>query len=360
MFDVIIAANGLSSRMGFDKLSARLGETTVLYRTINAFKGIEEIDKIIVVSDNAVDIDGVVSVPGGATRFMSVLNGLKVASATHILVHDGARPFVSRELIKRIIDAAINYGSAVPCIKSSDSLRVVRDGKIVNSIDREECLLVQTPQGFATEKLKEAFLKAADENKNYTDESAIFSEFIEPCHAVEGDIRNVKITTSRDLFGISARIGTGFDVHRFENDLNKPLKLCGITVENSRGLLAHSDGDVALHALMDALLTSIGERDIGVHFPDSDERYKNADSAILLKKVTELVDAANAEIISVNLTIIAQAPRLSPYIDKMRQSLAALLKISADKISVSATTAENLGLIGEGRAIAALAAVTVN
>ncbi len=360
MFDVIIAANGISARMGFDKLSANLGDATVLNRTVNAFRSIPEIDKIIVVGGNAVELDGVVKVRGGATRFESVFNGLKVATATNILVHDGARPFVSYDLIKRVCDATIRHGSAVPCVKSADSIRRVNDGKIVESIDRETCLLVQTPQGFATDKLKEAFAKAVAEKKNYTDESEIYTEFAEPCHTVDGDVNNVKITTAKDLFGINARIGTGFDVHRFETSGNKPLKLCGIAVAHSDGLLAHSDGDVALHALMDALLTSVGERDIGVHFPDTDESYRGADSAELLKRVLFIVREANAEIVSVNLTIIAQKPKLSPYIEKMRQSLAALLQVSSEKISVSATTTENLGLIGDGKAIAAIAAVTVN
>lgn len=356
MFDVIIPASGLSVRTGFDKLSASLGEITVLQRTVNAFLSVPEVDKIIVVGKK-VDIDKVIFVDGGNTRHESVRNGLKEVTAKYVLIHDAARPFVEKNLIDKVMQATIKYGGAVPAIKVPDSIRTVKNGAVSGSIDREKAVLVQTPQGFLTEDLRYAFARAEKKKKVYTDESELFSDFVSPCHIVNGDVNNKKLTYGDDFFGLNARVGTGFDVHKFCPD--KPLKLCGLTIDHPYGLLAHSDGDVALHALMDALLTAVSERDIGVFFPDTDPQYKDADSADLLKTVLDVLKNHHAEIISVNLTIIAQEPKLSPHIEKMRQNLASLLNISASSISLSATTTENLGIVGEKQAIAAIASAVV-
>lgn len=353
-FDIIIPAGGLSVRTGFDKLTTNLGEITVLQRTVNAFLSLPEVDKIIVVGKK-IDGDKIVCVQGGATRHESVKNGLKEVVSPYVLIHDAARPFVDEALIRRVMDATIEYGAAIPAIKSTDSLRTVKDEFIVDSVDRESTVLVQTPQGFATEKIKFAFDMAQD--TAYTDESELYARYVSPCRVVDGDVNNKKITYSTDFFGINARVGTGFDLHRFTP--GKPLKLCGVTIDYPYGLLAHSDGDAPLHALMDALLTSVGERDIGVLFPDTDPEYKDADSAMLLQTVLSILKEKNAAIISVNLTIIAQAPKLSPYIEQMRQNLSALLSVSPSIVSLSATTTEELGLIGEKKALAAIASVVV-
>lgn len=357
MFDVIIAANGISSRMGFDKLSAGIGTKTVIDRTVNAFRDIPEIDKIILVSNVAYDISGVVCVKGGSTRQESVKLGLEAVTSDYVLIHDGARPFVSRDLIISVMNTAKEKGCAVPCIPSSDSIRTVKDGKIIGGIDRATSFLVQTPQGFNSNSIKYAFEKAELSGKSYTDESEMYSKFIAPCHTVTGENANRKLTTPADFFGLNARIGTGYDVHRRQD--GKKLKLCGLEIPCEFGLLAHSDGDVCLHAVMDALLTAVGERDIGVFFPDVDERYKDADSAELLKTVLKILNDKNAEIISLNLTVIAQKPKLSNHIEKMRSNLSALLNIDSQKISISATTSENLGIIADGNAIAAIAAAVV-
>lgn len=359
MFDAIIAANGNSVRMGFDKLAEKIGENTVLARTVNAFKNIDGIEKIIIVSDNAPDLEGVLTVKGGKTRELSVREGLRKAEAKYVLVHDGARPFVSKELVERVMRETEKHGSAVPCLKITDSLRGISDGYVSSFPDRDAFVAVQTPQGFETEKLKKAFALAEQDGplERFTDESEIYSRYVAPCKLVEGEQSNRKLTTQADFFGLNARIGTGFDIHRYVE--GKPLKLCGIEIDHPYGLLAHSDGDAPLHAVTDALLTAAGERDIGVFFPDDDPRYENADSRIFLKKAADILKEKNLSVNSLNLTIIAQSPRLSPYIEKMRQSIAALLNIPAEKIALSATTTEKLGLIGENKALAALAAVTL-
>lgn len=359
MFDVIIAAGGSSVRTGFDKLCAGLGDRTVLQRTVDAFKAVPDIDKIIVAGGD-IDIDGVLRADGGVTRHHSVASGLSLAEADHVLIHDGARPFVSRALIERVMAATAAFGSAIPCLPMTDSVRV-KDGNTVSAgAERSRYVIVQTPQGFKTEQLKRAFSAAAGKlaaGREYTDESEIYAEFIAPCRIVDGEESNRKITVAADFFGLNARVGTGFDVHRYVK--GKPLRLCGEKVDFEYGLLAHSDGDAPLHAVMDAVLSALGERDIGVLFPDDDPAYENADSTALLAAVMKLAAEKNAVVHSVDVTIIAQNPRLSPYIEKMRRNIAAIMNIQPSAVSVSATTAENLGLVGENKALAALAAVTL-
>lgn len=353
MYDVIIAAGGSSLRMGYDKLAEKIGEKTVLQRTVNAFLGQNGVGKIIVVGKE-IDANGVICLPGGKTRHESVAIGLNAVESEVVLIHDAARPFVTRDLIASVAQTAQKFGSAIPVLPSFDSLRVVENGKIVGSVDRDKIYAVQTPQGFSTEGIRRAFA-CASADETYTDESELYAKYISPCHVVPGEATNRKITVESDLYATNAKVGSGFDVHRYVE--GKPLRLCGLTIPYPCGLLAHSDGDAPLHALMDALLTAMGERDIGVLFPDSDPKYKDIDSTELLRVVLEILRQKNREILSINLTIIAQSPKLSPYIEAMRQNLSELLSLSPEKISLSATTAEGLGLIGENRALCALANV---
>lgn len=357
MFDVIIPANGRSVRAGFDKLSKEIGEITVLQRTVNAFSGLDGVGKIIIVGDK--EVSGAISVPGGATRAESVNNALRQVSAEYVIIHDGARPFVSRELIKKVMKTTEKYGTAIPSLPLTDTLMLKDGDSLTESADRTAFSAVQTPQGFRTEQLKRAFAEAIKTGtlSRFTDESSLYSAFIEPCRAVEGELSNKKITYESDFYGINAKVGSGFDLHRFTP--GKPLRLCGTDIPYEYGLLAHSDGDVAVHALMDALLTASGERDIGVLFPDDDPAYENIDSLVLLGKVISIVREKNLSVASVNLILMAQRPRLSPYIEKMRQTLAAFLDLSPDSIGISATTTENVGIVGENKAIASFATVVL-
>jgi len=354
MFDVIIAAGGNSVRAGFDKLNFIIGETTVLQRTVAAFRGIDGINKIIVAGGTA---EGTISSNGGVTRSETVKNALSKVEAEYVLVHDGARPFVSAFLIKNIMAETEKHGAAVPVLPVTDTLMLTDGNSITKKADRSAYVTVQTPQGFKTELLRLAFEKA-DKNITYTDESSMFGEYVFPCKTVPGEIRNKKLTYAEDFFGINGHIGFGYDLHKFTE--NKVLRLCGTEIPYEYGLLAHSDGDVAIHALMDALLSAAGERDIGFHFPDNDPTYENIDSTVLLKKVLEILKNKNLSVQSVSITIVAQAPKLSPYIEKMRNNLSALLKVPADNIGVSATTTEGTGIIGEKEAIASYAAVILN
>lgn len=362
MFDIIIAAAGKSIRTGFDKLNAEIGKTSVLQRSVNAFLGKNGVGKIIVVGapHPLIDSENIIFVPGGDTRTQSVKNGLDAVTAEYVLVHDGARPFVTSDLIRRVMDATVAFGSAVPCLSVTDTITKKDGNHLADAINRDEIVAVQTPQGFRTEQLKRAFSATAGqlaEGKTFTDESSLYSEFIAPCRIVEGDRNNKKITYETDFYGINARVGNGFDLHKLVK--NRPLRLCGTDIPFEYGLLAHSDGDVAIHALMDALLTASAERDIGVLFPDSDPAYENIDSTLLLNRVIEIVTAKNIVVQSANIVILAQSPKLSPYVDQMRQNIAACLGIDPASVGISVTTTEKVGIIGDGKAIAAFATVVL-
>lgn len=357
MFDVIIVASGISARMGFDKLSFNLGEKIVVERTIDCFANIPQINKIILVSDTFhIEKDNIITVSGGKTRTDSVKCGLAKATANFVLIHDGARPFLSKNLIDNIMSAVLAFDSAIPYLPISDSLRIKNGNKITNCVSRDDYVTVQTPQAFRTELIKKAYSLA--ENATFTDDSEVFAQFIAPPNLIMGEESNKKITTASDIMGINAKVGCGFDVHRF--CANKKLILGGVNVPFNLGMEAHSDGDVVIHALMDALLSAVGERDIGVLFPDTEPMYKDIDSSLLLLKVKNIIDKKNADIINISIVIMAQTPKLSNYIPLMINRLSQILNISSSKINISATTTENLGITAENKGIATFAMVSIN
>lgn len=356
MFDVIIAAGGLSSRAGVDKLSAAISGQSVLTKTVNAFINIEGIQNIIVVSDTKYELPPqILTVRGGKTRSESVKNGLEKATAPFVLIHDGARPFVSYALIRRVMGCAEKFGSAVPMIKSADSLRAVKDGRIESLCDRETVLCAQTPQGYSTEKLKHAYLITP--SLDNTDESELYLKFAEPPYVVEGEISNKKITYFEDLANLNSLIGSGFDVHRLVP--GRKLILGGINIDYHMGLQAHSDGDVLIHAVMDALLTAAGLPDIGTVFPDTDPAFEDADSAVLLADVKKLLNGRNVRVINLTAVIMAQEPKLSKYLPLMAKRIAGILDISESAVNLSCTTTENLGVTAKNGGIACIAFTNV-
>lgn len=356
MFDVIIVANGISERTGFDKLSFCLGDRMLLEKTIDCFTD-TRIDKIILVSDTfRTERNKVVCVSGGSTRTLSVKCGLAHVTAEYVLIHDGARPFASKELISSIMDATEKFGSAIPCLPAFDSIRRIEGGKIVECANRENFVAVQTPQGFNSALIKKAYSLA--KNNNYTDDSEVFAAFIAPPHIVAGQASNKKITTANDLLDINAKVGCGFDTHRFT--ANKKLVLGGIEIPYHLGMDAHSDGDVVIHALMDALLSALNQRDIGMLFPDTDPAYKNIDSTKLLEGIKTIIDKKNADIISISIVVMAQQPKLNVFIPAMVAKLSQILNIADNKVNISATTTENLGITAKNKGIAAFAMVSIN
>jgi 2-C-methyl-D-erythritol 4-phosphate cytidylyltransferase/2-C-methyl-D-erythritol 2,4-cyclodiphosphate synthase len=294
---------------------------------------------------------------GRDTRQESLINALEAVDSKFVLVTDVARCCIKEDLVKRLIESAKEGACVVPAIKVSDT--VYYDNR---PIDREKLLRVQTPQLSCTKTLK-SLLKDA---KSFSDESSLFFSKNREVIFVEGSIDAHKLTYKDDLKLLSClkppinepKTGFGVDVHPFEE--NKKMFLCGVEIDSAFGFKAHSDGDVAIHALIDALLGASGLGDIGELFPDTDSRYKNADSKELLKEVVKLIRGVGYDITNCDLTIVAQIPKISPYKEQMSKKLASLLGISQSRLNIKATTAEKLGSIGRAEGVLVYATATLN
>lgn len=348
ILDAIILAGGSGVRMGRDKLLLGVGEDLILARTVQAFASNLHINKIILVlRKDLFDIGRAVAerfginkflfVEGGSSRSQSVENGLNEVSAEGVLIHDGARPFVTPDLIENIIDSVQKYGTGVPALAITDSVRIVRDGVICGSAERSELYTVQTPQGFLAKDIQKAYRMR--NGRDFADDSALFAEYIALPRVINGDERNIKITTLGSYYGLNAKIGVGYDIHRLVRF--RPLVLGGIEIAYDKGSLAHSDGDAVIHALIDALLSAIGETDIGTRFPDTDPKYRDIDSTILLSEVVDLYRKKNYKISNLSIIIIADKPKLADYIPLMKIKLGNIIGISASLIGISAKTTEN-------------------
>lgn len=353
---VVILSAGTSSRMnGINKLTYTLNPITnftVLEASVYPFVVNSNIDNIILVTspityDEAIRLqekyDKITVTNGGDTRAESVKNALKIINSDIVLLHDGARPYITNELINRVILSTLECGCAIPYIDSTDSLYDYIKGEYVT---RDNIKRIQTPQGFNLHQLKQAISKA---DFDFKDEGVIYNRYIQPINLIYGDNDNIKITTRADLDS-DYYVGVGYDVHQLV--ANRPLILGGIEIDYPLGLLGHSNADVLTHAIMDSLLGAGGLRDIGYYFPDTDNEYLGIDSLILLKKVVDMVREKGFEIVNINAEILAQKPKLKDIIPLMRTKLATTLSVPEDKISLSATTTENLGIIGENKGMA--------
>lgn len=294
---------------------------------------------------------------GGGTRQQSLRNALKHVETPYVLVSDIARACIDPDLISRLIAAKEEADCIVPTLGVNDTI-VYGD----ETIARESIKRVQTPQLSRTDKLRAAL----DTPYEYTDESSAIVAHGGKRHYVEGDIRADKITRINDLTGLECLkapsamtfTGNGFDVHPFEE--GKRMVLGGVEIDSAYGFKAHSDGDVAIHALIDALLGAACMGDIGMLFPDTDENYKNIDSKLLLKRCVEKIHHFGFVIAHADITIIAQAPKISPYKDQMRKTLAPLMDISPSRINIKATTTEQLGFIGRKEGVGVLATASLH
>jgi len=391
---VIVAAAGSSRRMqgaGAKPFLSLRGRPVLAY-CLDVFETTPLVDRVILVA-NAAD-EGMARchalvrrfrfrkvvrvVAGGDTRMESVARGLAALEGIEgdgpglVAVHDAARPFVSHTLLEALARAAARDGAAVPGLPVTDTLkRGGSDSLVAETVDRRDLYRVQTPQVFRGDILRQAYRAAAAESFPATDDAALVERRGLPVTLVPGDPDNIKITTPSDLLRAEAiarrtatpllaprvppgcRAGIGFDVHRLVR--GRDLVLGGVRVDHPLGLDGHSDADVVVHAVMDALLGAVGERDIGHHFPDSDPAYADADSLALLRRVLDLVAAAGWEPVNVDTTIAAQRPRLAPHTDAMRHNLATVLDIPPDRVGVKATTTEGLGIVGREGGIAAWA-----
>ena len=294
-------------------------------------------------------------VPGGTDRQASALCGLKALpnDADIALIHDGARPFVTRDVIERVLAGVKENGSGVAAVPARDTIkRASPDGLVLETPDRASLYQVQTPQGFF---VKDLLLAHGRVQKRCTDDAALMEAAGFPVRLVMGSYDNIKLTSPEDLKMTGnlslPRIGHGYDAHRLTE--GRALVLCGVTVPYEKGLLGHSDADAALHALTDALLGAAAMGDIGKLFPDSDEKYRGISSLLLLGEVKKRLDEKGFRVGNADVTILAQAPKLAPYIPQMRENVADVLGIPLDRVSVKATTTEKMGFEGRGEGISA-------
>jgi 2-C-methyl-D-erythritol 4-phosphate cytidylyltransferase/2-C-methyl-D-erythritol 2,4-cyclodiphosphate synthase len=313
-------------------------------------------------------------VPGGARRQDSVRAGLEALAAvapSSVLIHDAARPFVKPELIDRVIASLAAHQAALPCLPVTDSLKWIAEGKVIGTAERNQLWRAQTPQGFEFEAILAAHRAAAkDPSREFTDDAGIAEWFGLDVALVEGAEDNRKLTTAEDIkiadqllqpkaaSAAAMRVASGYDVHAFGP--GDAVVLCGVSIPHPKKLIGHSDADVGLHALTDALLGAIAEGDIGAHFPPSDARWRGAASEIFLKHAASLVRKRGGTIVHVDITLLCEAPRIGPYRDEMRARIAGMLGVQISQVSIKATTNEGLGFIGRGEGIAAMATATVS
>lgn len=351
---VLCAGKGERARLGYNKTLHPIGSASVAARSADAFSHFDEIVIVCGESDEAflraqIGSDRVSFVRGGETRTDSVRSALgSIKSADIVAIHDGARPFVTREVIDRSVDCAIKHGSGVAAVKSVNAIRrVLPDGTTENA-DRNEFFVVQTPQTFDFNAIKAAYDKISG---SYPDDATVYELAGNEVYISEGSPDNVKLTAPSDFSGLGGdyRVGFGFDVHPFKE--GRALVLCGVKFDEKYGLDGHSDADAPVHAVMDAILSAASLPDIGVLFPDTDPAFEGADSIELLKKVVSL--ANNYQIVNVSVCVIAQKPKIAPHRTEMCSALAAALGIDASRVNVSATTSEFLGITGEGKGLAA-------
>ena len=374
----VVLGGGSGSRMGlgYNKALYSLDGKAVIRRSAEAIA--PHMDGLAVVCPDAERerfaqaLEGMacpyVMVSGGETRQASVRNALDALpeNVTHVLVHDGARCLVSAEIIRAAMASAEAKGSGVAAVPVKDTLKEAdAEDRAVATLPRERLRAVQTPQAFALPLLRRAHEAAARDGFIGTDEAVLVERMGEAVYLTPGSGRNIKLTTPEDiqmaqtfLGALPLRIGTGYDVHRLTG--GRKLILCGVEVPYELGLDGHSDADVALHALMDALLGAAALGDIGKHFPDTDMRYKGISSVKLLRETSAILQAHGFLAAQADVTIVAQRPKLAPYIPQMRANIAEALDLPLDRISVKATTTEHLGFEGRGEGISAQAVAMVS
>jgi len=360
----IIAAGGRGERFGGSrpKQLIEIDGRSILERSVQAFASHDDVTDLVVALPK--EIAGTPPayltrcpkplriVAGGARRQDSVgaAFALVPERADVVVIHDAARPFVTRDLISRTIAAAAESGAALAAIEARDTVKRVADGLVSETLDRRTIFLAQTPQAFRRDVLRDALAITSDA----TDEAALAERAGHPVKIVAGERSNIKITTPEDLAVAAAigaeRAGLGYDLHRLVE--GRPLILGGVTIPFEKGLAGHSDADAVCHAVTDAILGAAGAGDIGRHFPDTDAKWKGASSIELLRQAVAIVRAQGLAVANVDATVILERPKLAPHVDAMRKKLADVLGVTVDRVSIKGKTNEGVGELGRGEAIA--------
>ncbi|MDF1733055.1 MAG: bifunctional 2-C-methyl-D-erythritol 4-phosphate cytidylyltransferase/2-C-methyl-D-erythritol 2,4-cyclodiphosphate synthase [Minwuia sp.] len=377
----LIVAAGRGTRLGGElpKQYLLLDGEPVLRRTVSAFLAHPRIDQVLVViGDGQQDLydqalsglDLLPPVVGGETRQLSVASGLAALASsapTHVLIHDAARALIDDALISRVCDALKDSPAVLPALPVVDSLSRIDGDRVVGTQDREHLVRAQTPQGFDFAAITDAHGRMT--GQAFSDDVAVARAAGMVVQVVAGTEDNFKITIADDLKraesllrqkgqkSVETRTGSGFDVHRLASE--REMVLCGLPIPHPQGLAGHSDADVALHAITDAVLGAMAEGDIGDHFPPDDNRWKGVSSDIFLRYAASLLQLRAGRVVNIDLTIICEAPKIKPYRQAMRENVAAILGIPVHRISIKATTTERLGFTGRREGIAAQAIATV-
>ncbi len=361
------AGSGERANLKTDKNLFFFDGSTVIEKTVSVFLKVKKINRIIVtVPEKSRTVyekllyklsSKIIIVNGGETRTQSVKNALTLCDGGVVLIHDGARPFITENLIKKCLYKAINEGNCVPALNLTDTLATVENGKIIKT-GRDGFLSLQTPQAFITEEIKKAYGSITPSDL-FTDDCGVYCKYIGRVNFIEGEKQNIKLTYKQDFENLlPKKTGIGYDLHTLVP--NRKLILGGVDIPHEKGLLGHSDADVIIHAIMDAMLSACSLKDIGHYFPDTDPKYKDISSAILLKKVLQIIKKQGYKPVNLSLVIMAEKPKLSPYVEKIKDSLAKLLKISPKNVGITCTTTEGVGLVGRETAIASYAVITLS
>lgn len=374
----VIVAAGSGTRMGcaLPKQFLKIRGRTILELAVEPFEKSPYVDHILVMTGQDFVTSGrqicrqfskvAAVLPGGARRQDTVTAAMEqVPDGQLVLIHDGARPFVTEKVIHSVLRCADSARAAVPAVPCKDTVRQTEGGSTLQddadlrsrTLDRSRLFQVQTPQGFFSELLNKACRAVKEDGLQVTDDAAMVEHLGYPVALAEGDYGNLKITTREDL-PMENRIGTGFDVHRLTE--GRKLILGGVEIPYEKGLLGHSDADVMVHALMDAMLGAAAMGDIGRMFPDSDPAYEGISSLLLLGEVRGRLEEEGYTLGNADITIIAQKPKLADYIGEMEKNLARVLRVGQEVINVKATTTERLGFTGRGEGIAAEAVCILN
>ncbi|ETR75124.1 2-C-methyl-D-erythritol 2,4-cyclodiphosphate synthase [Afipia sp. P52-10] len=377
---IVAAGRGLRAGPGGPKQFRSIGGRTVVAHALEAFcqhpdvtwvQPVCHADDSVPFAEATQGLTYLTPVAGGATRQASVFAGLKALAGIApdvVLIHDAARPFVSSAVIDRAIAAASMTGAAIPTVAVADTIKEVDGaGAVVGTPVRANLRIAQTPQSFRFDKILAAHERAAREGRDdFTDDAALAEWAGLTVATFEGDHLNMKLTTPEDFAREEARLGaalgdirtgTGYDVHAFgEGD---HLMICGVRVPHTRGFLAHSDGDVGLHALVDAILGALADGDIGAHFPPSDPKWKGASSDRFLEDAVRRVRERGGRVASLEVTLICERPKIGPWRDAMRTRIAEIANVPVSRVSVKATTSERLGFTGREEGMAATASATI-
>jgi len=361
---LILLASGNSTRLNLPtkKQWLYIKNKPLWLKVAKDFEKIYKFNKIVIVGNkNELNLmkkfENYTFVEGSEiSRAGSVKNALKEVDTKYVLVSDVARCCIDKKVVKRVIKARKKESCVAPALNISDTVYFKK-----SPIEREKLKAIQTPQISHTKTLK----KILNKSINYTDESSAFYKNGKRVIFVKGSKKMIKLTYKEDLNQLKClkkpndtfKTGIGIDIHQFEK--NKQMVLCGVKIDSTFGFKAHSDGDVAIHALIDALLGAASLGDIGEFFPDNDPKYKNIDSKELLKEVVKIINTVGYKIVNCDLTILAQVPKISPFKEQMTKSLSSLLKVPRNFINIKATTAENMGFVGRKEGILVQAVATL-